>query len=88
MNTIDIRNTAQAAQAVARTIKTSDGSLIIPIMDGLFDIFQGSGFKHQSRFRIIKLRGQKPGTFIRQLIQVNGLNLTQEQRHALLELVH
>lgn len=83
-----VLDVSRAKAAVARTTKTVTGNLIIPIQDGLYDIFQGDGWKHQSRFRVIKLRGATKGEFTRQLIQVNGLTLSQEQRHALLELVH
>lgn len=83
-----------AASAAARTITTGNGAKIIPIQDGLYDLFQGDGWKHHSRFRVVKLRNQKwngkvkADQFTRQLIQVNGLNLSQEQRYALLQLVH
>lgn len=80
-------NVSRAAAANARCFNTTSGAKIIPIQDGLFDIFQGAGWKHQSRFRIVKLRGEKRGEFTRQLIQVSGLTLSQEQRHALLEVV-
>lgn len=84
----------RAAVAVARTINTTSGAKIIPIQDGLYDLFQGDGWKHQSRFRIVKLRNQKwdgkkkADQYTRQLIQVNGMVLSQEQRYALLQLVH
>lgn len=78
----------QAAQAADRHINRTDGSKVIPIENGLFDLFQGNGWKHQSRFRIIKLRGTKVGTFTRQLIQVNGLNMNQALRADLLKEIH
>lgn len=84
----------RAATAAARTINTPGGAKIIPIQDGLYDLFQGDGWKHQSRFRIVKLRNQKwdgkkkADQYTRQLIQVNGMVLSQEQRYALLQLVH
>lgn len=91
VNPVDLSR-AQAANA--RRINTPSSARIIPIQDGLFDIFQGDGWKHQSRFRIVKLRNQKwdgkrkDGQFTRQLIQVNGLNLSSELRASLLQLVH
>lgn len=74
-----------AAHAVARTKVLSNGSKVIPLQDGLFDLFQGEGWKHQSRFRIIKLKGAAKGTPARQLIQVSGLTLSQELRNQLLK---
>lgn len=85
---VNVIDAVRAKAANARCINTPSGSRIIPIHDGLYDIFIGVGWKHQSRFRIVKLRGAKRGEFTRQLIQVNGLHLTQEQRQALLQLVH
>jgi hypothetical protein len=81
-------NEQMAAQAAARHINRKDGSKVIPVQDGLFDIFQGEGFKSQSRFRIIRFRDGRTNQSTRQLIQVNGINLSQAMRADLLKEIH
>lgn len=76
-----------AALAVSRHINRTDGSKVIPVKDGLFDVFHGTGFRAHSRIRIIKFRAGKKGEETKQLILVNG-NLSQDQRQALLSEIH
>lgn len=57
-----------------------NGDHVISLGHGLYDLFSGTGWKNQSRFRVVKLRdsGEK------QLIQVSGINLSREYRNELL----
>ncbi len=69
------------AQYGAHTKKRADNSLLVRVDGGLYDLFQGSGWKHASRFRIIKVKQ----TGVRSLIQVNGLSLSPALREVLLK---
>lgn len=80
---IVVKDQARAAQAATRMIHRKDGSLVIPIQYGLYDIFQGDGWDQPSRFRIVKFKGTKGAT--RQLIQVSGNNLSTSLREQLLK---
>lgn len=62
------------------TKKRADGSLLVRIEGGLWDLFQGTGFKNVSRFRIVKMKQSG----VRSLIQISGLNLTPQTRSELL----
>lgn len=71
-------------QYKSHTKKRVDNSLLIRVEGGLWDLFQGTGFKNVSRFRIVKVRQ----TGARSLIQVSGLNPSPALRAALLEECH
>ena len=68
----------------SHTKKRTDGSLLVRVEGGLWDLFQGNGFKNVSRFRVVKVRQ----TGNRSLIQVSGLNLNPALRALLLEECH
>jgi hypothetical protein len=68
-------------QYKAHTKTRTDGSKLMRIDGGLWDLFQGVGFKNVSRFRIVRIRE----TGKRSLIQINGLNLSIPLRNTLLE---
>jgi hypothetical protein len=68
------------SQHTAHTKKRADGSLLVRIEGGLWDLFQGTGFKNVSRFRVVKMKQ----TGVRSLIQISGLNLTPSTRAELL----
>jgi hypothetical protein len=72
------------AQYRSHTKKRTDGSLLVRVEGGLWDLFQGNGFKNVSRFRVVKVRQ----TGNRSLIQVSGLNLNPALRALLLEECH
>lgn len=80
---IAVKDVAQAKKAQERMIHRKDGSLIIPIQDGLFDLFQGSGFANHSRFRVVRFRGVEGQT--RQLYQVSGSSMSRELREQILK---
>lgn len=65
----------------SHTHNRADGSLLVRVEGGLYDLFQGHGFKNVSRFRVVKLRSENK----RSLIQISGVSLTQALRHTLLE---
>jgi hypothetical protein len=67
-------------QYQAHTKTRNDGSKLVRIDGGLWDLFQGTGFKNVSRFRIVKVKQ----TGVRSLIQISGLNLNPALRAALL----
>ena len=67
-------------QYQGHTKKRADGSLLVRIEGGLWDLFQGTGFKNVSRFRVVKMKQ----TGVRSLIQISGLNLTPSTRAELL----
>lgn len=68
-------------QYKAHTRTREDGSKLVRCDGGLWDLFQGNGFKNHSRFRIVKIKqtGQVS------LIQVGGLNLNPALRAQLLK---
>lgn len=68
-------------QFKSHTKKRSDGSLLIRIESGLWDIFYGSGWENNSRFRIFKLRGEKEPRFI----CISGLHIPNDVRTALIK---
>ena len=68
-------------QYKAHTKQRQDGSYLVRIEGGLYDLFQGTGFKNVSRFRIVKMKQ----TGVRSLIQVSGLNLGPSLRAQLLD---
>lgn len=71
-------------QHKSHTKQRVDGSLLVRIEGGLWDLFTGNGFKNHSRFRIVKVKQ----TGNRSLIQISGLNLNPALRAALLEECH
>lgn len=68
-------------QYQSHTKTRADGSKLVRIDGGLWDLFMGNGFKNHSRFRIVKVRQ----TGIRSLIQVSGLSLNPALRAELLK---
>lgn len=72
----NVKDVALAAKAATRMIQRRNGDLIIPIQDGLYDLFRGNGFSHHARFRIIKFRGTQGNT--KQIFQVSGSNMNRE----------
>jgi hypothetical protein len=68
-------------QFQSHTKTREDGSKLFRIDLGLWDLFQGTGFKNVSRFRIVKVKQ----TGVTSLIQVSGLNLSPALRAALLK---
>ena len=68
-------------QYQAHTRKRENGSLLLNIEGGLWDLFSGTGFKNHSRFRIVRMKQ----TGVRSLIQVSGVNLSPALRAELLK---
>lgn len=61
-----------------KTLK--NGDRLIRIEGGLYDLFSGTGWGNQSRFRVVKLKSRE----LRQLIQVSGIPLSRDYRDQLL----
>lgn len=68
-------------QFQSHTTTRMDGSKLFRIDLGLWDLFQGQGFKNVSRFRIVKMK--QTGNV--SLIQISGLNLSPALRNELLK---
>lgn len=79
-----IKDVALAQRGAERIIRRKDGSQVVPIKDGLYDLFQGKGFENHSRFRVVKFRNNK-GEKTAQLIHVSGIDLNRELREQLLK---
>jgi hypothetical protein len=73
---------ARCVRQYKSRIKTlKDGSLLIPLEMGLWDIFYGKGWTQTSRFRLYRLKRDKS----LQLICLGGLQMSHELRETLLK---
>jgi hypothetical protein len=70
-------------QHKAHTRNRPDGSKVFRMDHNLYDIFYGEGWGVASRFRIIR---QRDGS--RDILQLNGLHLTESTRQQLLKEFH